>query len=55
MLRNSEIEPATIGGTWYPKLFRPGGETTVILHFHGGSFLWGLADSMTVEWLRHKS
>ena len=41
ILRNSAIEPATIGGTWYPKLFQPGGETTVILHFHGGSFLWG--------------
>ena len=36
------VLPATVGGTWYPKLFQRGDEQkTVILHFHGGSFLWG--------------
>lgn len=36
------MQPAAVGGTWYPKLFQPGDEQrTVILHFHGGSFLWG--------------
>ena len=42
VLRNPTIQPTVVGGTWYPKLFQPGDEQkTVILHFHGGSFLWG--------------
>lgn len=42
VLRNPAIQPAIVGGTWYPKLFQPGDEQkTFILHFHGGSFLWG--------------
>ena len=42
VLQHSAVHPATVGGTWYPKLFQPGDERkTVILHFHGGSFLWG--------------
>ena len=42
MLKDTSIEPTEVGGTWYPRLFRPGDEEkTVILHFHGGSFLWG--------------
>ena len=39
ILQNSAIEPATAGGTCYPKLFQFSGEITVILHFHSGSFL----------------
>lgn len=42
VLHDPTVHPATVGGTWYPKLFQPGDEqNTVILHFHGGSFLWG--------------
>ena len=42
MLRSSAVQPAIIGGTSYPKLLQPGDEQkTVILHVHGGSFLWG--------------
>ena len=42
ILHDTSVPPATVGGTWYPKLFQPGDEqSTVILHFHGGSFLWG--------------
>lgn len=42
ILHDPSILPATVGGTWYPKLFQPGDEKNkVILHFHGGSFLWG--------------
>ena len=41
VLQDAAVHPATVGGTWYPKLFQPGDEQkTVILHFHGGSFLW---------------
>lgn len=42
ILRSTSIQPAIIGATWYPRLFQPDDERkTVILHFHGGSFLWG--------------
>ncbi|CAD6588603.1 MAG: hypothetical protein ASARMPREDX12_003383 [Alectoria sarmentosa] len=42
VLQDSAVQPAIVGGTWYPKLFQLGDEQkTVILHFHGGSFLWG--------------
>ena len=41
VLQDPAVLPATVGGTWYPKLFQPGDQwKTVILHFHGGSFLW---------------
>ena len=41
VLRDAAVQPAIVGGTWYPKLFQPSDEQkTVILHFHGGSFLW---------------
>ncbi|KAJ5594225.1 uncharacterized protein N7459_000433 [Penicillium hispanicum] len=45
MAVDDEIQPETIGGTWYPKLFTP--DTTipdnqhVVLHLHGGSFILG--------------
>ena len=40
ILHDPSVPPATVGGTWYPKLFQPGDEqNTAILHFHGGSFL----------------
>ena len=39
---SDNIRPATVGGTWYPKLFQLSDKHgTVFLHFHGGSFLWG--------------
>ena len=42
ILHDPSIPAATVGATWYPKLFQPGDELNrVILHFHGGSFLWG--------------
>jgi hypothetical protein len=37
--KDKEINPVTIGGTWYPKRPSPGTVTDVILHFHGGKFL----------------
>jgi hypothetical protein len=37
--KDKEINPVTIGGTWYPKRLSPGTVTDVILHFHGGEFL----------------
>jgi acetyl esterase/lipase len=41
ILDNPKVHPAVIGGTWYPASFQPGDEQkTLILHFHGGSFLW---------------
>ncbi|KAI9643727.1 hypothetical protein NHQ30_008350 [Ciborinia camelliae] len=41
ILANSSVVPATIGGTWYPKLFQPEEQKSVVLHFHGGSFIFG--------------
>jgi acetyl esterase/lipase len=39
------VEPETIGGTWYPRLFPPGTiipeDQYVVLHFHGGSYILG--------------
>ena len=41
-LGTSSVQPATLGATWYPNLYNTGDkDSTVILHFHGGSFLWG--------------
>jgi hypothetical protein len=37
--KDKEINPVTIGGTWYPKRPSQGTATDVILHFHGGKFL----------------
>ena len=34
--KDKEIQPVTIGGTWYPKRPSPGTAVDVILHFHGG-------------------
>ncbi|MCJ1460106.1 hypothetical protein MMC28_010485 [Mycoblastus sanguinarius] len=42
VLESLAVQPAVVGGTWYPRLFQRGDEhRTVVLHFHGGSFLWG--------------
>lgn len=35
-LKDKEITPVTIGGTWYPQRPSPGTAMDVILHFHGG-------------------
>ena len=41
VLKDANVQPAPIGGTWYPRPFQRGDEQkTVILHLHGGSFLW---------------
>jgi hypothetical protein len=34
--KGREIQPVTVGGTWYPKRPSPGIAADVILHFHGG-------------------
>ncbi|KAH8750118.1 Alpha/Beta hydrolase protein [Hyaloscypha sp. PMI_1271] len=39
--KDKEINPVTIGGTWYPKRPSPGTVTDVILHFHGGAYVIG--------------
>lgn len=42
---DNEIEPETIGGTWYPNCFSPGTvipeDQYIVLHFHGGSYILG--------------
>ena len=41
--RSETVRPTSIGGTWYPKAPTADELATgpVILHFHGGSFIWG--------------
>ncbi|MCJ1396135.1 hypothetical protein MMC18_009024 [Xylographa bjoerkii] len=39
---NPEIQPTTIGATWYPKPYRTGdASSTVVLHLHGGAYTMG--------------
>ena len=40
-LKSDGVEPATIGGTWYPHLYNPDtdNERRVILHLHGGAYV----------------
>ena len=40
---NCEIKPTTIGGVWYPQLFRANQhkDMHIILHFHGGAYVLG--------------
>jgi hypothetical protein len=55
--KDKEINPVTIGGTWYPKRPLPGTATDVILHFHGGKFLYAgeldcyMPDESSSNWL----
>lgn len=42
ILAHSTVVAATIGGTWYPRPFQAAdAQRTVVLHFHGGSFIFG--------------
>ena len=41
VLRDPEILPATIGGTWYPSPYVSGDSEDIILHLHGGAFVVG--------------
>ncbi|KAI1316816.1 alpha/beta hydrolase fold-3 domain-containing protein [Xylariaceae sp. FL0255] len=39
-LASTTVKPATIGGTWYPRVPKTGGKT-IFLYFHGGAFVQG--------------
>jgi len=42
VLKDAEIKPTAVGGTWYPSLYREGDPARrVILHFHGGAYVMG--------------
>lgn len=42
VMKDSEIKPKAIGGTWYPApLAKFSGGEEVVLHFHGGAFVVG--------------
>lgn len=42
VLKDEDIEPAVIGGTWYPKAAaKAESQQTVVLHFHGGAYAIG--------------
>ena len=43
LLQYPTICPITTGGTWYPGAYKAGDEEPVILHFHGGAFVFGEA------------
>lgn len=38
--QDPEIDPSTVAGTWYPKVYKAGDELrhNIILHFHGGAY-----------------
>jgi acetyl esterase/lipase len=39
----ADIKPITVGGTWFPKKVEKKAEglKTIVLHIHGGAFIWG--------------
>lgn len=40
VLKDAEIKPTAVGGTWYPSLYREGDPAhRIILHFHGGAYV----------------
>ena len=43
VLKDPEIKPVEVGGTWYPSVYDPSDakRKTVILHIHGGAFIVG--------------
>ena len=42
VLKDAEIKPMAVGGTWYPSLFREGDSAQrIILHFHGETYVVG--------------
>ncbi|KAI4228172.1 MAG: hypothetical protein L6R36_001825 [Xanthoria steineri] len=43
LLQDAEIQPAEVGGTWYPTVYNPtdAHRKAVILHLHGGAFVVG--------------
>jgi acetyl esterase/lipase len=45
-----KIQPATIGGIWYPWLYQTDADASkkVILHFHGGAYIMGGARDMEI-------
>ena len=63
VLRDSDVKPATTGGTWYPSQWRPGDNRYVVLHFHGGNYVIaegppgdsGYAGKLLTEHLRSKA
>lgn len=42
VLKDAEIKPTAVGGTWYPSLYSKGDSPKkVVLHFHGGAYVIG--------------
>ncbi|KAL9000457.1 MAG: hypothetical protein Q9169_000974 [Polycauliona sp. 2 TL-2023] len=43
VLKDREIQPVEVGGTWYPTIYGPADakRKAVILHFHGGAYVVG--------------
>ncbi|TVY85247.1 Steryl acetyl hydrolase, partial [Lachnellula suecica] len=41
VLRDPEIEPGVVGGTWYPAPLEAGTDEEVVIHFHGGAYAIG--------------
>ncbi|KAH7324217.1 alpha/beta hydrolase fold-3 domain-containing protein [Stachybotrys elegans] len=37
----AQAKPGAVGGTWYPERFADIKSKTVMLHIHGGAFIWG--------------
>lgn len=52
VLRDTAIQPTTIGGMWYPKAYSSAMDkgAKVVLHFHGGAYVLGGCRPMEGGW-----
>ncbi|MCJ1249399.1 hypothetical protein MMC30_006622 [Trapelia coarctata] len=42
VIKDAEIKPTAVGGTWYPSLYREGDPAQrIVLHYHGGAYVMG--------------
>ena len=55
---DDEIQPVTVGGTWFPSLYQYNTTTTqdkhVVLHFHGGSYILGDGRTSSCQFLANR-